>query len=179
MGLKIGEFLVERGLLTPEQVKQILEYSQRTGLRFGDAGIQLNLLTPKRLARNVPFFNLNPDYFPEGTRGVLSVDSVLKLGALPLGIKEEKRWFRPAQTVLNIGLIDPWKRGIIDEVEAAVTPELRRMHPHLYIKLYLVLADQFLDTVKKAYGVGPSEISQRPAQELDPSLIFCLEAGSQ
>jgi protein-tyrosine kinase len=42
----IGGILVEQGLLTPEDADQIENYASAHGLRFGDAAVKLNRLTP-------------------------------------------------------------------------------------------------------------------------------------
>ena len=48
---RIGEFLVDRKVLTPSEVDRILEYGRREGLRFGEAGAQLDLLTEEKMVR--------------------------------------------------------------------------------------------------------------------------------
>ena len=47
----IGQFLVERGVLNQIQVEQILEFSKKTGLRFGEAGLELGLLSYQTLEK--------------------------------------------------------------------------------------------------------------------------------
>jgi protein-tyrosine kinase len=42
----IGSILVEQGRLTREDVDEIQRFASEKGLRFGDAAVQLNLLTP-------------------------------------------------------------------------------------------------------------------------------------
>lgn len=41
----IGAILIDAGRLTPEDAGRILQFQKETGLRFGDAGIKLGLLT--------------------------------------------------------------------------------------------------------------------------------------
>ncbi len=44
-GRRIGELLVEAGLLSPENAQRILDYQRKSGLMFGETGVEMGLLT--------------------------------------------------------------------------------------------------------------------------------------
>src|SRR5579883_2363825 len=109
---RIGEFLVEKKVLKPAEVEQILEYGRRENLRFGEAGVKLGLLTEDALVRvfgknyRVDFFHLDGKFFPRQTSGILSLETILRYGVLPLGFKNEYGIFKRGR-ILNLGMLDP------------------------------------------------------------------------
>ena len=110
--LRIGEFLVSKKILTPQQVDRILEYSKMRGLRFGEAGLELGYLSREAFIQvfgpnfEVDFFHLNPNYFPELTKDLIPLEMVLRYGVLPLGFKSEFGFFRRRKHV-NLGFLSP------------------------------------------------------------------------
>lgn len=46
---KLGEILVEQGLLTPEQVQDALRMQHQTGLMFGETLVQNKLITEEKI----------------------------------------------------------------------------------------------------------------------------------
>ncbi len=94
MQKRIGEFLTEKGLLTPQEVNDVLSHSKATGLRFGDAAVDLKLVTAAELAaifgknNGTNFFHLHPKLFPKSTRSLFGIETLVAAGALPLGEKQ-------------------------------------------------------------------------------------------
>src|SRR5690606_15468033 len=110
-----------------------------TGLRFGEAGLELGLLTRDSMLRAfgqhymVDFFHLEPKYFPQSTRDLFPVKTMIRLGLLPLGLKRTRGFFRTGR-ILNIGLLDPSAKQSIHSAEqlAATQVEgLRGVKPYL------------------------------------------------
>jgi hypothetical protein len=170
MRKRIGEYFVQRGILTDEQVELVLRYSQRTGLRFGEAGVELSLLTREKLLElfgpsfQVDFFHVDPAHFPDATKEALVVDAILSCGVLPLGFKQERGLFG-SRKVLNLGFLNPADAEAVREAENAARAKLG---PNAFqgVKVFLVLADQFLETLEKVYGIGAREL-----RELEPSRL--------
>lgn len=176
--MKIGQFLVEKGVLHPEQVQEVLSYSGRTGMRFGEAALELKLLTREQLVDvfgpgfQTAFFHLDTDYFPAQTRDLITLSEALQYGVLPLGYKTEAHLLK-RHKVLNLGFLDPSKTEQVKKVESLVLP--RAAKETQGIKIFLVLADQFLTVLRDHYGLSDGALQSVPSDALDP--ILCMELG--
>lgn len=180
MRKRIGEFLMEKGIISPTQLDEILRYSARTGQRFGEAGLALQYYTREDLIRvfgqnyQSDFFYLDYRYFPEATRRILTAEQVIRLGALPLGFKTERRFFRERR-VLNIGMLDPQRVDAVKEVER-IARESRDAGKKIDgTKVFLVLTDQFLDVVRSVYGVPEGQMRDFDPARMEPVLAMYLE----
>jgi|GEM_PF-1245844 len=181
MQKRIGEFLIEKGVITEQQLRDILKYSGKTGLRLGDAGMAMGIITRAKLVElfgpnfAVDFFHLNPTFFPVITKELLTAESILKFGALPLGFKTEYRMFKPRK-ILNLGLLNPSRADSLAEVEKAAQAKLGREGLQ-GVKVFLVLADQFLDVVRDVYGMTDEKLRKMKPTELDATLTLFLETA--
>lgn len=179
MRLRIGEYLVDRGILTSGQVEQILKHGQKTGLRFGEAGMDLGVLSRdsliKAFGRNyhIDFFHVHPNFFPEVTRGLLNKETVMKYGALPLGLKQVPGLFR-SRKLLNLGLLDPSRQDAIEAASELARPSVGETFAG--VKTYLVLAHDFVPVLEKVYGVPSESLAAMPPHALDPTLKMFLES---
>lgn len=179
MRKRIGEFLLEKGVITQDQVNQILTHSRATGLRFGDAGLDLGVLSREALIEvfgpnfAVDFFHLEPEYFPQVTRDLIPIEAIVRLGALPLGFKTEKRLFR-SKKLLNIGLLDPSRKDAAEECLKIAAARLGQGGIQ-GTTVFLVLADQFLTVLRQTYGVAESEVGSKEPPYIDETLALFLE----
>ncbi len=88
MGKLIGSFLVEKGLISEEQIPLILKFAEDHQLRFGEAAAELKLFPIEKLIAlfgpnyKHDFFNIDSHYFPVATKDAIPVDVALKSGAL-------------------------------------------------------------------------------------------------
>lgn len=173
--LRIGEFLVEKGVLTRQDVETILRYARTSGLRFGEAGIEMGLIKREALIRvfgpsyKTDFFHLNPAYFPQVTKDLFPVDVILRHGVLPLAHKTERRFIFGTRKRLNVGMLDPASKEALAAVEKLTAGQFDG------IKIFLVLADQFLEVVRQVYGVSPDQLRRKGADELSDRLQMFLE----
>jgi len=172
--VRIGDFLVAKKVLTQAEVEQILDYGKRKSLRFGDAGLELGLLTEETMIRvfgknyRIDFFHLDPVHFPRKTMQVLTLETILKYGVLPLGFKAETGFFKRGKT-LNLGMIDPGRKDAIELAEKEAGPEFTRS------KRFLVLADQFISVLYSVYELSPAQLMKIPSEALDRTLSLFLE----
>ena len=179
---RIGEFLVDQGVLTPEDVEAILKYARRSGLRFGEAGMEMGLLKRDALIKvfgpsyATDFFFLDPRYFPAVTRDVLAVSELLRLGVVPLAFKTEYKRFR-ARKRLNLGMLDPADKAAASEAERLARARLGEKG-FAGLKFFLVLADQFLDVIRQVYGVSAEELRKLPPDAIHERLQMFLESGA-
>ena len=150
---RIAAQLVTLGLLTAEEVALIKQHSKSTGLRFAEAAINLGffrdsamLSSPESTSR-INVFHLNPDFYPEETKHLLSIDDILRFGVLPLGFKTSSGLFRKRRD-LNLGILDPTQKHVPMEIEKKV----REKFPDLTgVRCYLVLVEQFLSVLHSVY----------------------------
>ncbi len=174
MRKRIGEYLVERGILKPDQVDQIVAFGQSTGQRFGEAGIELGLLTRDHLIKafgqnyHIDFFHLQPEYFPQVTKSLLAPDLIVSHGVLCLGFKTVPGLFR-SRKLLNLGLLDPSRKKSVE----AATEVASQSAGVVGVKTYLLLAPQFVSVLEQVYGLGADKILKFP--EIDPLLKMYLD----
>jgi hypothetical protein len=162
---RIGTLFVEKGLLNESDTDRIAEYAERSGRRFGDAAQELGLVKREDLVAlfgksDADFFYLDSRYFPETTKNLLSPDEILRFGALPLGSKKSTKLFRSG-TIVNVGMLDPSDTSAIKAMEAI----FRSRGNALGIKVFLILADQFLDALDRVYGQKEEDFQGKPLQE--------------
>jgi hypothetical protein len=182
--MRIGEFLLQKGILTAPQIDQILEHGKRSNLRFGEAGIDLGLLTEQKLVEvfgksyRVDFFHVDPQYFPQETKAVFSIEDIVRWGALPLGSKIQYRLFRKGK-ILNVGLLDPGRADVKLAIAAAQEEAGKKF---TQLKFFLILADQFLGILQSVYGVNPETLKKGnrdpKLQDLDKTLAMFIEGNS-
>jgi len=180
MQKRIGDFLVDRGLLTKTHANLISEHGQKNGLRFGDAAVELGLLKREQLIElfganhhDIDFFNLEVQYLPKETQNLVSPSLLLQLGAIPLGFKKTQGLFR-TKKVLNIGVLDPGRQDSVLGIEKAVRERLGE-NAFTSAKVFLVLAEQFLDVMQEVYGVDQEKIRREDPAKLDGTLTLFLE----
>jgi hypothetical protein len=179
MRKRIGEYLVERGILLPDQVEQILAFGRTSGLRFGEAGMELGLLNRQAMidafgkSYLIDFFHLDSRYFPQVTRDLLPVEAIVRFGALPLGYKTVPGLFR-SRKLLNLGLLDPARQDVVDAVTEVVRPVVGEALAG--VKTYLVLASDFVPLVDKVFALSPAALAELPSEKVDPTLKMFLDS---
>ena len=109
----IGALLVEAGLINETQVGQIQQYAHRAGLRFGDAAVQLNLVSHDdiELAYRKQY---NYPILPRGTNGV--ADDVVAAYDPGCAVAENLRTIRSR---LALNWLNDAKRNLL----AVVSPD--------------------------------------------------------
>jgi hypothetical protein len=158
---------------------EILDLAHKTGQSFGEAGLALGLLSREDMIRvfgpgfEIDFFYLDPRFFPQATAGALTVEEILHFGALPLGFKK-KSGFLAKERFLNVGFLDPANKATVSAVEALVAGRLRGENV-VGIKIFLLLADQFLNVLREVYGKERSFLQAHDQAALDPALRLLFE----
>lgn len=182
MRKRIGDLLMEKGLLTQWQVNEIVRHAQKTSQRFGEAGVSLGFYTPEELQKvfgpgnAADFFYLEPAYFPQITRELFNTEDIMKFGALPLGFKTQYRLFKPRK-ILNVGLLNP---SNLSNITALQTLAKQRLGDESYhgLKIYLILPDQLLDVLSKVYGFTVDRVRTVAPADLDETLHLYIESGA-
>ena len=182
MKKRIGDFYLEKKVITPEQLDEVLQYSRKTGLRFGDAALEMGAISRDEMVQvfgpnfRIDYFHLEPQYFPKVTEEFLSKDEIFKYGALPLGMKKSYGLFS-AKKLLNIGLLDPSNTENTKQIEALAIERLKAEKVH-GLKIYLLLADQFLQVLKSVYQISEDQLNTYQTKEIDDTLQMYLNSDT-
>jgi hypothetical protein len=182
-GLRIGELLVSKKILTPHQVELILDYSRERGLRFGEAGMELGFLSRESFVRlfspssDIDLFQLQPKYFPQQTKNLFDVETILRFGVLPLGSRVRGGFFG-SRKIINLGFLTPRKTEVVQEVKNRVLSQQRGADgkaEKIDFRVFLILADQFLAVMESVYGFSEERVMGLSQDKLDPTLKMFLE----
>ncbi len=178
MKKRVGTFLLEKGLLTPKQLEDVLSYGKKHSLRVGDAAIELGLLSHNDLAKvfgpshKFDFFYMDYRYLPKQTRDLFPIEFMLKHGVIPLGFKTEWKFFKKKR-YLNLGLLAPERQESVIQAETIAKERLANLYG---TKVFLVLADQFIQTLNQAYKIPTDQISTKATEGLDPILEMFIQS---
>jgi hypothetical protein len=171
---RIGEFMMEKGLLHREWIQPILDFSKANKIRFGEAAVAMGFVTEKELRQVLlqPYkdqfiFHLDPNFFPQVTQNLFTPEEIVRYGVLPLGYKREFRWFRPVAR-LNLGLLNVERRETVDWVRSQV----RNVKS---FKTFQVLPEEFLQTLELCYGIDRSTLLEWSADQIDNNLMLYLQ----
>lgn len=163
MRKRIGNFLVEKGYLNEHQVLDIRRHSEKTGLRFGEAALELGLLSKEQLTEvfgphfAVDYYHIEPRFLPPATRDLFTPEEMIRLGVIGLG--EDK-------TEIKVGFLDPGREEAVHEVKRLIG---ERRGPQR-LKIFLVLPDQFLAALKEGFRVPDDLLLKADPADLDPHL---------
>ena len=114
MRKKIGECLIQAGLITEDDLRNALVERTRTGERLGVVLVRMNLATEKQIAKALafqlgfPYVNLNENP-PDPTTVVLIQQEVaLKRGCVAVGLKKN---------LLTVAMVDPLLFSLVQDLE--------------------------------------------------------------
>lgn len=171
---RIGDFMMEKGLIHGDWINAILEHSKANHVRFGEAAVALGYVTEKQLRqvlvqpyKNQVLFQLKPEFFPRVTQDLIPVDVIVREGMLPLGYKSEFHWFRTRKR-LNLGVLNLEKPTGQSWVKAHLTTVKA-------FKSFQILPEEFLQTLKLCYGVDRSTLLDLSADQIDVNLALYLQ----
>jgi len=118
---KLGEMLLEAGMLTEEQLREALEAQKRSPLKFGQLLIQRGILSESQivelLSRQLNAKKYHPDKYPvdHNLADLIPADIAQKHQVIPL---------RKKGTLLTIGMTDPLDIKALDAIEALTNAEV-------------------------------------------------------
>lgn len=121
--LKIGDILVEEGLITEEQLQNVLRIQKTTypDKRIGDLLVNLNYITEEQLTQSlskrlrVPFISLKSYPIQNEVVNILDEKIARKYLAIPIGKNGN---------ILTIGMNDPLNLYAIEEIRLATRLEI-------------------------------------------------------
>ena len=173
--LRLGEFLVKEGLITPEQLEKAISVQRQEGGRLGEIVVKLEMIKEDQMVAvlgkqlNIPYFSLGTGMLKpaadQGLEEVIPQDFALKHAVLPLS-----RTLRS----LTVALADPLDLILVDNLRKltgceinlviATKPDIQKAIEDFYGK-----SSMFKDAVEASYdlsSVGPVEVESEFEQEL-------------
>src|SRR4030067_3117734 len=113
---KIGELLVDAGLITPSQLEEALNVSQKTGARLGRTLVNMGAVTEEGIARalaqqfNIPYISLS---------GIIIDPQIVRLIPEMLARRYKVIPFAKEGSNLKVAMIDPLNVFAIDDLKKA------------------------------------------------------------
>lgn len=157
MRKKIGELLIEAGVVTEEQVRVALGRRGAPGhQRLGEVLVAQGLCTPADIARalaaqtGLPFVEL-PEDIPQAITGLVSVDFQAEHRVLPFRVEMEGRSER-----IHIAVEDPGDLTLVDELRF----QLRKQ-----VRVFVVSSDDLDTALARARGEPLDIVEAEPLDE--------------
>ena len=113
MAKKIGELLVQEGLVSNDQLNRALDEQQQSGERIGEALVKLGMVGEDTLLEFIarqfhcPQVNLSKLNIPKEVAALIPLDIMHKYQAIPFGIMGN---------TLNVAMADPGNLFVIDDI---------------------------------------------------------------
>lgn len=144
MSKRIGDILIDRGLITSEQLQQALAAQRDTGMKLGEALVSEGLITADELVDtiserlNVPKITLDNVYVDPDVLSILPLELVKRHRLLPV--------FKIGDT-LTVAMADPLDFIAVDEI---------RYLTKLRINRAVATAETILKAIEEHYSVKDS-----------------------
>lgn len=119
---RLGEVLVEEGIVTTEQLSAGLAAQERSGGRLGSTLVRLGLVSEDRVLRGLsvqfrtPSASLSTFRCPEGALGLMPAALMEHYQAYPLGLERGR---------LVLAMVDPTDLRAIQEIEFRIGVSVR------------------------------------------------------
>ncbi len=113
---RLGEMLVEAGLIDNIQLQSALGHQRQWGGKLGDILLEMGFISEHVLADffeshlNIPCLDLSDFEIPENVRGLLKDEIIKKYSVVPIGYENK---------VLTVAMSDPSDIRTIDELQFA------------------------------------------------------------
>lgn len=136
---KLGECLIQAGLITEEDLHTALAEQQRTGERVGAVFVRLNLATEKQVTKAIayqlrfPFVNLTEE--PPDRAALILIPRALAVARECVAVKLEGN-------LLTVAMSDPLLTGLVQELE-----QLTGHH----IKQVIATRSDILESIRSGY----------------------------
>lgn len=111
---KLGELLIDTGLITREQLESVLEEKKHKGKRLGTLLVEKNFVTELNIAKtlayqlNIPFINLTTAVIDPEAIKLVPENLARKHDIIPLSVEK--------QNILKIAMSDPLNMEAIDDI---------------------------------------------------------------
>ena len=166
---KLGELLIESGLLTAHQIEGALEVQKRTGKRLGEVLVEMKVISEEEIAfalamqLKIPFVDLT-DYTIQGNViECLPEEVCMKFGCIPVTVKDN---------ILDVSMADPLNLNTIKDlqfitgynIQPAISTQsqiIEKLRNHYYPeKSIKEVADEFVEDVGLEFFPEEKEIEE-------------------
>ncbi|RKH68656.1 general secretion pathway protein GspE, partial [Corallococcus interemptor] len=158
MRKKIGELLVQAGVVTDEQVKQALASGRRgQGRKLGEVLVSMGLCTGRDIARalaaqhELPFVEI-PEYIPHAVSSLVSMDFQNEHRVLLFAAEQEGRGEK-----IHVAVEDPGNLMLVDELRF----QLRKP-----LKVFVAATDDMEQALARGRG-EPLDIVEAEPMDMD------------
>jgi len=169
----LGDYLLDKGIITESQLKEALDEHKRTHRRIGEILINRGFVTEEDIAKalseqlDFPFVDLSTYQIEAETVSIIPVNIAKKLGVIAI--------FKVGDS-LSVAMTNPLDVGAIDE--------LTRITDNLRIKPLIATKTAIMDAISQFYGDGAaaegSETEDTAAEEVPEEETTALaEEASQ
>ncbi|SES63495.1 GspE/PulE family protein [Anaerobranca gottschalkii] len=141
---RLGDLLVENGIITGEQLSEALNYQKQNGKRLGDALVQLGLLTYDQLIEvlefqlGIPHVNLYKFALDEKVINLINADTAKRFSVVPLKLQGNR---------LTLAMVDPLDVVAIDEISRTTGFEIEPV---------IATPDEIQRAIDHHYGIKES-----------------------
>ncbi|HUU40803.1 MAG TPA: hypothetical protein VMW42_07675, partial [Desulfatiglandales bacterium] len=111
---RLGELLIESGLLTVDKLKDALEYHKKTGQRLGEALIEMKVISEEEMAfalamqLKIPFIDLRDYSIQEDVTESIPEEVCMKFVCVPVSLKN---------SILDVAMADPLNLNIMKDLQ--------------------------------------------------------------
>ena len=139
---KIGEYLVQSGLITPDGLKAALAEQKGTGERLGIVLVRLNLATETQIASALatqlgfPYINLTEN--PPDPRAVVLIPKEVSVKRAAIAIALEK-------DLLTVAMSDPLLFSLVQDLESQTGCRIRQV---------VATRSEIMDAIRSGYPDG-------------------------
>jgi type IV pilus assembly protein PilB len=164
MAGKLGDILLKENLISPEQLKQAVEYQKANGGRLGGALVKLGFLSDDEVTvvlshqYGVPSINLTHFEVDPGVTKLIPMETALKFQVLPLS---------RVGTSLTLAMVDPTNVFAMDDI---------KFMTGFNIEPVVASETAIAEAIKKNYG---SIEEQERKRELEEIVSFIDEASNE
>ncbi|MHA7631891.1 GspE/PulE/PilB domain-containing protein [Corallococcus sp. M7] len=158
MRKKIGELLVQAGVVTDEQVKQALASGRRgQGRKLGEVLVSMGLCTGRDIARalaaqhELPFVEI-PEYIPHAVSSLVSMDFQTEHRVLLFAAEQDGR-----SEKIHVAVEDPGNLMLVDELRF----QLRKP-----LKVFVAAPDDMEQALSRGRG-EPLDIVEAEPMDMD------------
>ncbi|MBL7155669.1 MAG: Flp pilus assembly complex ATPase component TadA [Candidatus Omnitrophica bacterium] len=153
MALRLGDILLERKAITPEQLKLAISEQQKTGEMLGQVLIKMGLVNEKEMLQvlaeqqGIPFLDLKETKIDEGVIKKVPAKFAWHYKIMPINIDGN---------VLTVAISDPFDMWPLDDLETNLGYRVEKV---------LATSHGILEAIKNYYGVGADTIDKILADE--------------
>jgi type II secretory ATPase GspE/PulE/Tfp pilus assembly ATPase PilB-like protein len=153
--MRLGELLIDKGLLTEDKLKVALAYQKVTGTKIGEALIKLSFVSSYEITKTlaeqskIPFADLTECAISEEAIRLVTKDFAEKMGFVPLRVNDK---------FIEIGMTDPTNIKAIDALS-----KMTGKQP----KVFMIDRASYNETLERVYFFLQNPIQQRIRDAVD------------